>query len=297
MSPDFTTSPSSPKVSLIEPRVAETLQVYEIAGDFLVLWCLCWSTTARRGGKLDADSLSFHWHGSYVTKNYLKSHLIGKIIVIVFGQTGFCVSSVLIYSMSVAEKLSKGFIQSYCYELMFHPDTNCNMLYPCNINNDWMDLPSNQAAKGKHSGTETLPGLMWWLRILNSLFQAALTWRYCSVVSLWLQRHIFSQGLQESGPVVWAAVNTWRCCLWVSCCEGWEWHAVFFQAVLVVLWLTNCKLPLLQRQWHNNLFVWTPAIEMSLTCWCWLAIWSMQQNMVADFSDDDIKASRVSVRG
>lgn len=73
------------------------------------------------------------------------------------------------------KKLSKGFIQSDCYELTFHPDTITNMLYPCNINNDWMDLLSEQAAKGKQSGAEILPGLMWWLRISNISFQTVLT--------------------------------------------------------------------------------------------------------------------------
>lgn len=60
MSPDLTTSPSSPKVSLIEPWVTEKLQVYEIAGD--CQFCCVFvggQQSAGTVGRLDADSISF----------------------------------------------------------------------------------------------------------------------------------------------------------------------------------------------------------------------------------------------
>lgn len=80
----------------------------------------------------------------------------------------------------------------------------------------------------------------------------------------------------------------------VSCCE---WGMRLASCVFKLFWLfcdcNFCKVRL-RRQWHNNLFVQTPAVEISLTCWRWLAVWSTQQNVVADFSADDLKASGVS---
>lgn len=77
--------------------------------------------------------------------------------------------------------------------------------------------------------------------------------------------------LQKSGPagLSWCERLHDAASECVSCCE---WGMRLASCVFKLCWLfcdcNFCKVLLLQRQWHNNLFVRTPAVEISLTCWC-----------------------------
>lgn len=66
--------------------------------------------------------------------------------------------------------------------------------------------------------------------------------------------------------------------VWAAVSEGWEWQAVFLSCFCCSVTVTSIK-PSCYSVSGNNLFVWMSAMEISLTSWCWFAIWATQQNV------------------
>lgn len=115
------------------------------------------------GGRLEADSISFQ-----LGMDLMKPRLIGKILLLMSAQTGFCTLSIMIYLISVTD-VWKEAEQRICSDWLLWGNIpswhdHYHVISMQHKPSEWMDL--HQRRQQRHTfRSEILPGLMW----LNTL--------------------------------------------------------------------------------------------------------------------------------